>query len=68
MWYAYLIVEPVCNIPGLKYEHKPHGISDGAGPTDSLFTGHSDVDEDPKDQSGPKLIEGLDVEGSDGGI
>ena len=65
---THLVVKSIGNVPNLEEEDEPHGVSDGTGAAGGLFTGHGDVDEDPKDHPGAELIEGLDVKGADGRV
>jgi len=61
-------VKSISNVPKLEEEDKPHGVGDGTSMVGGLFTGHGDVDEDPKDHPGMELIERLDVKGADGRV
>ena len=65
---THLIVKSISNVPNLEEEEKSHGVSDGTSVVGGLFTGHGDVNEDPKDHPGIELIERLDVKGADGRV
>ena len=65
-----LIVQSICNIPGLECEYEPHGVGHicKASTTHSLLADHACVDQYPEDEARAELIERLDIEGSDGRI
>ena len=66
----HLIVPPICHIPPLESQHKPHKVRDipQPSPARSLFACHADINQDPKDETSSEFIERLYVEIPDGGI
>jgi len=59
-----LVVQPICDIPALEGQYKPHRVSDmmQTSMTRSLFACHANVDQDPKNKPWSELIERFDIE------
>ena len=64
---VYLVVERVHDVEDLEAGGEPHRVGDHfqATATDSLLADHADVDEEPKNEAGPELVERLEVKGAD---
>ena len=68
--FAHFIIETICNIESLEEKHQPHRIRNLAETISShgLFANHTDVNQNPKDQTGAKLIERFDIERANRGV